>query len=317
MKRIFIIAAVLLIFSLALSVQAETVNRIAAVVNGEIITTYQIEKEITSRWSEAKDKKMPVSQIEVLRREILSNLIEEALIRQRIEELGINVSEDEIEAAVQDVQDQNRLTRSQLEEALQLQGMSFDEYRENLRKQILRFKLMGREVQSKIEVTNQEIRDYFREHIDNYREEPYMRISRISFSFPAGSTADQVETIRGKAQEALARLRRGEDFYAVLLSCSADKSAEGGDMGTFAKGELTPAFDRAAENLCENEVSDLVETPEGFHILKVTERSVGKVRHFDAVKDEIRDILMDQKREEGFKSWSQKLRKTAYIDIKL
>jgi peptidyl-prolyl cis-trans isomerase SurA len=317
MKRIFIMIAALLIFPLVLSAQAETVNRIAAVVNSEIITTYQIEKERTSRWSEAKGKEMPDPQMEALRREILANLIEEALIRQRIEELGISVSEEEIEAAVQDVQDQNKLTRSQLEEALRLQGISFDEYRENLHKQILRFKLMGREVQSKVEVTNQEIRDYFQEHMDDYKEEPYMRISRISFPLPALSTADQVETIRGKAQEALARLRAGEDFYAVLLSCSADKSAEGGDMGTFAEGELTPAFEKAAKDLRENEVSDLVEMPEGFHILKVTERSAGKVPPFDAVKNEIRDILMDQKKEEGFKSWSEELRKAAYIDIRL
>ena len=74
------------------------------------------------------------------------------------------------------MQKQNKLTREQLVQALQFEGMAFDEYRENLRKQILRFKLLGREVQSKVEVTNQEIRDYFRQHIDDYREAPFVRI---------------------------------------------------------------------------------------------------------------------------------------------
>jgi len=88
-------------------------------------------------------------------------------------------------------------------------------------------------------------------------------------------------------------------------------------MGTFAEGELTRDFERAVRDLKEGEVSGLVETPSGFHILQVTERNTGKIRQFDEVKEEIQRTLREQKTEERYKEWSQNLRKGAYIDIRL
>lgn len=312
MKRLFHIVAILLL--LPPLAAAETVSRIAAVVNTEIITTRQLDREVAERTGGGN---LPAAEMDSLRRKVLSELIEKTLAMQRVDELGIKVGEDEIESAIEDVQKQNHLTREQLIEALRFQGMDFEKYRENLRQQILRYKLLGREVQAKVEVTNNEIRDYFREHIDEYREEPFVRLSRITFPIPEKATTVQIDAIREKVREALGRLAQGEEFYTVLLSCTADKSAEGGDMGTFAEGELTPAFEKAVRGLKEGEVSGLVETPAGFHILQVTERSPGRVRQFDAVKEEIHRILRDLKTEERFKEWSEGLRKNAYIDIRL
>ena len=313
MKRHFHIIAILLLAP-GLAMATKTVSRIAAVVNSEIITTRQLDQEVAER---VKSGNIPASQMSDLRPQVLSELIEKTLLVQRADELGITVAEDEIDAAIDEVLKQNQLTREQLIEALQSEGMAFEKYRENLRQQILRYKLVGREVQARVEVTNTEIRDYFRENIEKYREDPFLRLSRMTFPIPAKAAADQVEAIRSKAQAALDRLKQGEEFYPVLLSYSADQSAEGGDMGTFAEGELTSAFERAVRDLKEGEISGLVETPAGFHILLVTERSSGKVRQFDTVKDEIQRILRDKKTEERFKEWSKGLRKEAYIDIRL
>ncbi|TFG39533.1 MAG: peptidylprolyl isomerase, partial [Syntrophobacterales bacterium] len=93
--------------------------------------------------------------------------------------------------------------------------------------------------------------------------------------------------------------------------------AEGGDMGSFGVGELTPAFDRALDGLEEGEISGLVETVDGFHILKMIGRQTGAVRQFDAVKGEISKTLTEQKTDEAFKTWAEGLRKSAYIDIRL
>lgn len=317
MKRLLTIVAVLLLVQLV-PARAETVSRIAAVVNDEIITTYQLELKVAERLdSQAAGTKFSAEEMGTLRQGVLSELIEEALVRQRIDELGLKVSDEEIEAAIQDVQRQNKLTREQLVQALQFEGMAFDDYRENLRKQILRFKLLGREVQSKVEVTNQEIRDYFREHIDDYREPPFVRLNSINFPVPEKATTVQAEAIRAKAEVALERLRQGEEFYAVLLSVSADQSANGGDLGSFQEGELTPAFERAIRGLKEGEVSGIVETPQGFHILQVATRSTGSIRQFDAVKGEIEKILAERKTEERYKEWAKGLRKNAYIDVRL
>jgi peptidyl-prolyl cis-trans isomerase SurA len=317
MKSLFAFVMLLLLAPIS-GARAETISRIAAVVNDDIITTHQLELKVAERLTaEARAQSLSAGEMVTLRRDVLAELIEETLIGQRIDELGLKVADEEVEAAVQDVEKQNRLTREQLIQALQREGMSFEAYRESLGKQILRFKLLGREVQSKVEVTNQEIRDYFRAHIDEFREPAYVRLARLSFPLPAKATAVQIEAVRTKAEAAHARLRQGEDFYSVLLASTADQSAEGGDLGTFKEGELTAAFERAVQGLKEGAFSALIETPDGFHILRVEERSPGKIRQFDEVQDEIQKAIADQKTEARFKEWAQSLRKNAYIDIRL
>jgi peptidyl-prolyl cis-trans isomerase SurA len=297
---------------------AQTLDRIAAVVNNDIITTYQLQQAMTAHQADgAAEGKSSASDQEARQREVLSKLIEDDLVQQRIEALKIQVSDEEVEGAIRDVEKQNKLTPEQLERALQAQGMSMTEYRQNLRKQILRFKLLGREVQSKVEVTHQDLLDYFREHIDDYRGTSYVRLSRISFPIPDGASAEQIAAVHKKAEAALARLHGGEDFNAVLQSFASDKSAVGGDMGEFSEGQLTPAFDRAIQDLKEGETTGLIQTSGGFHILKITERSSGKIRKFDTVKDEIRKTLEEQKSKERYKEWAAGLKKNAYIDIRL
>lgn len=308
MKKLFILAAALLL-AMPFSGRAETVDRIAAVVNNDIITTFQLDKEMARRQDGGSSPEE--------RRQALEALIEESLIAQRVAALGLKISEEELEAAVQDVQKQNKLTREQLVEALRLQGMDFAEYRESLRRQILRFKLLGREVQAKVEVTNQEVRDYFREHIDEFREAPNVRLHHLTFPIPARATGEQIETIRRQAEEALVRLRAGEEFTTVLLTYSADRRAQGGELGTFQAGELSAAFEAAVRPLQEGEVSEVVETPQGFHLLQVTERNPGRVRQFDSAKDEITKILTERNTEERFRQWSEELRKKAYIDVRI
>lgn len=314
MKKILFTAALLLV--LATSATAEVVDRIAAVVNNEIVTSVQLEKELAARLA-ADNKTLTGApgELPALRRKVLDGLIEEALIRQKIAELGLKASDDEVEAAIRDVQKQNKLTREQLEEALKAQGMGFAEYRETLGKQILRFKLIGREVQSKVEVTNQEIRDYFRDNIDQFREEPSTRLSRLTFPLNL-STPEQLAAVRAKAAGAMARLKQGEEFGVVLQSYKEEGSAEGGDMGSFAEGEITPAFAKAVEDLKDGGISEIVEAAGGLHILKVVEKSSGKVQQFDSAKDEIRKTLMEKKTEERFKSWAEGLKTGAYIDIR-
>jgi peptidyl-prolyl cis-trans isomerase SurA len=300
-RSILVIACLLL----PLNVAAEVVNRIAAVVNNEVITTNELEGEMAAQ-GRATD-----------RLEVLSRMIEEVLIRQRIVELQIRADDDEIEAAIRDIQRQNDLSREQLEEALQAEGISLTQYRQTLRDQILRYKLIGHEVQNKVEVSSQEIRDYFRENIDRFREMPNIHLSRMTFRISPRAGMTQVAEVRAMAEEALARLRQGEEFHAVLLSYTAGNKAEGGDMGSLPTRDLAPSFARAVGHLNAGEVSDLVETPDGFHLLRVEEKSDGRVRHFDSVKDDIRALLLEQKAEEGFRKWAQGLRANAYIEIRI
>ncbi len=316
MSRIFTLTLVLFFFAAA-NLPAKVINEIAAIVNSDVITTYQLDKAMDEQLSPSEKEALSPAGFKDKKHEILQGLIEETLMQQRAKELGLTVSDAEVEEAVKDVEKQNKLTRAQLEQALSAQGIDFADYKDNLRRQIQSFKLLGREVQSKLEVTNQEIRDYFKEHIDDYRGEPFIRLNHITFPIPERASRSQVDRVYDEAKEAKDRLQRGEDFYSVLLSYSADKKAEGGDLGTFGGGELSPAFERAVQGLKEGQSSDIITTPEGFHILFVVERSTGKIRHFDTVKDEISKKVIESKKAQSIKDWMDKLKKDAFIDIKI
>ncbi|MEJ2200303.1 MAG: SurA N-terminal domain-containing protein [Desulfuromonadaceae bacterium] len=317
MRHCCVLLTLLLLWSAAVA-QAKVVNRIAAVVNKDIITLYQVDRELEQRqFSQGGLAQLSEAELAALRQQVLPSLIEETLIAQRVEKQGLVVSEEEVEAAIDDVQRQNQLSRDDLIQALSLQGMDYTAYREKLRRQILRYKLLGREIKSKVDVSKQEMLDYFREHIEDYRQKPSVHLARISFSLSEKPTLAEIAGVRDLAQEALGKIRQGEEFFTVLLEYSASQLADGGDMGIFGEGELTPAFEQALAGLEEEQVSDLIETPMGFHILKIVDRQTGSVRQFDAVKDEIAKILTAKKTEEAFQVWSEELRKNADIDIRL
>jgi len=316
MKYFFIVFSILLMSSTFSS--AETVTRIAAVVNDEIITTFQLEKEVEKALHDPRvTPPSTEEERESFRRQVLDRLIEEALVRQRVEELGLQVGDEEVDEAIADVERSNRISREKLIEALAEQGLEFKEYRENLRQQILRFKLLGREVNAKVDVTIPEIEQYYREHLEDFRARPFVRLSRLSFYIPSKASAVQKGVLFDKAIKARQRLLSGENFDSVLAALAGEGNADGGDMGTFGEGELIPRFEEAIASLNEGGITDVVETESGYHVLVVTEKSAGKVKDLDAVRDRIETILRERKTEERFKEWSKGLREKAFIDIRL
>jgi peptidyl-prolyl cis-trans isomerase SurA len=317
MKRIVLLAATALLLT-ALPVGAQIVSRIAAIVNDEIITTGQLDREVEKRLTkESKGQPLSDELRNELRKELLPQLIEDTLINQRAKKLGIEIRPEEVDQAIEDVQRQNGISREQLKEALVTQGVTYDEYRIKLASQLLNFKLVGREIRSEVEVTNQELRDYLQKHLEDFRQAPYIRLSRISFLVPAGEDADQVAALRSLSREALQRLRGGEPFAEVLAAYSGSKGAEGGAMGTFGEGELTEPFAGAVSGLATGEVSEVVDTPQGFHLLYMEEKNPGRVPAFEEVKDQLSKLILERKRQEALEGWAKKLRDEAHIEIKL
>ncbi len=314
-KRFAILLATLLLSSIVAN--AEVVSKVAAVVNDSIITTYQLEKEFQEALAlNPGSANLGVAEKDKLRRQLLDKLIEEELVKERIKKLRLKVSDNDVEAAIEDVQRQNNLTREQLKSALQQQGMDFATYKDSLRKQILRFKLIGIEVQSKAEVTSAEAREYYREHLDDYREPPYMHLSRLTFPVPGKADKTKIAEIREQAVDAREKLAGGSSIDVLLVSY-ATTGVDGGDMGKFQVGELSGIFDRAVRDLETGQVSEVVEMPNAFFIFKMIERSSGEEKSFDKVSAEIERLLMEKKQDQAFKDWNQSLRKEAYIDIRI
>jgi peptidyl-prolyl cis-trans isomerase SurA len=313
--RIVLLAGMFCLAAMA-PARAEMVSRIAAVVNGDIITTYELDQALNAQLAKSPKQPSP-SQVGALRKDLLSRLIEEELIQQRIRSLRLQVSDEEVENAILDVQKQNQLTRAQLEQAIQSQGLTFADYRENLRKQILRYKLIGQEVRSKVDVSEREVLDYYRAHLEEYRLAPTVTLSAVTFPVPEKAGEAEREAIRNTAREAMARLRQGEALEQVAGSYRDSVGATGSSLGTLAEGELTPEFAKAVAGVEKGGLGTLTETDKTIIVLKVDDRSPAGLRQFETVRPEITQTLIDQKTDGRIKEWTQTLKQKSFIDIRL
>lgn len=315
MKRLGLFAIALCVWC-STATAAELVSRIAAVVNDDIITTYQLDQALQEQLARQGRQPSP-GQIDVLRRELLNRLIEETLVKQRIQTLNLTVSEEEIETAILDVQKQNKLTRQELEKAVLNQGISFENYRDNLRQQILRYKLIGADVRSKVDVTEQEIVEYYRAHLVEYRYPGEMVLSALSFPVPTASDEFQREAVLLAARQATERLRQGDSLDTVVATFRQEYGAKSFDLGSLVVGEISPEFSAALEPVSEGGYSDPVLSGDAIHVLLLHERKEGGLRPFEAAKGEIYQLISDQKTDAQLKEWTKGLERQAFIDIRL
>ena len=313
MKRFLLL---LLLLQLAASpLAAKTLTKVVAVVNNDIISSYQLDKAVLEALArDAQGNQLTSQQFEQLRERVLETLINEKLVEQRIKELGLTVPDPELNAAIEDVQRKNNLTAEQLQQAVEAQGMSFAAYRQQLKDEILRYKLLGREVNYKVQVTSGEIRDYFRAHIDEYRAKPQVRVSSISYEIPAAASETELAVLRKQANVTRDLLLGGEDFDSLLAS-QGDK-VFGGDMGSLVEDDLTIELRDALANLEVGQVSEPVLMNNHLHLFLVTERNPGDINLYDRVKSDIEKILEKEKTDLRFKEWAQELRDRSHIDIR-
>lgn len=315
MKRFGI--ALLLLCTIGLNAAtAEVISRIAAVVNKDIITTYQLDQKLQEQLAR-QDRQLSSAQLGAMRQELLARMIEETLVQQRIKALKLKVSEEEIETALLDVQKQNQLTRDELKAAVQAQGLDFDAYRENLSQQILRYKLIGEEVRRQVDVPEREVVEYYRAHLDDYRLAPEVRLSAIHFPVAKNAPAQERQKIRQIVDEAMASLQQNESLEQVVTRYKGTYGASGGVLGRFATGELTPEYAAAISTLEVGRFSEPVEAADAIHLLRVDERLPGRLRQFDSVRYEIYQMILDQKTDARMKEWTRALRAKSFIDIRL
>lgn len=298
---------------------AELISGVAAIVNDDIITSYELAHETTNLVGEMTKQKLPeAADKDKVRAAALSRLIDKKLIEQKIRELDIRVSEEEIKQSIEDVKKQNNLTQEALVAALAGQGLTFDQYRAQLKEQLERLRLMSQEVRAKIQVGEREMTAYYDANSAKFGGEENFHARHIFFKLDKDADTAELKRVMDTAAEVLKEAKSGKDFAALASKYSSDPTAakDGGDLGTFKKGEMLPELENSIITLNPGEISELVKTPAGFHIIKLEEKNSGKVKPFAEVKAEIEDILYKKKSEDRFNQWVTDLRKAAAIEIK-
>ena len=295
-------------------------NAVVAIVNDEIITLHDVNRAAQPAIVEAEKKgALNDTARNQIRRSALDHLIEKKLTEQKIKELNIRVSEEEIRQAIDDVRKQNNIpSQEALVTALAGQGLTFDQYRTQLQEQIEKLKLVSMEVRAKVLVGESEMRDYYTANLAKYTEDESFRARHIFFKTGEKATQDEMLRAKTTALAVLADAKGGKDFAELAKKFSEDPAArkDGGDLGSFKKGDMQPELEKTILSLKPGEVSELVSTPIGFHIIKLEARVVGVTKPFESVKSEIEEILYRKKSEERFSQWAKDLRGKASVEIR-
>jgi peptidyl-prolyl cis-trans isomerase SurA len=312
------------------SAEPLVIDRIAAVVNQEVITLSDVQETTlqqavavtASRGGLQPQPGDPAFAEAALTPQSLSQqlrrLIDRQLQEQAAAQHGIAVTDAELRQALDDINTRNRFASDdELTKALAAEGLTVEQYRRQLRVELLIAKLVNREVRGTVVLSPEEVQRYYQQHPDEFSLPERVKLRQIFLAAPAAQAEDHAGK-RARAQTIMEQLRSGAEFDQLARRFSDGPEAkEGGQLGWFTPGSLMPELDRAAFALQNGQVSELIESPLGWHILKLEEREGHRQESFDAIKEAVRSRLMEQRTQQRYEEWFLELRRNAYVDIRL
>jgi parvulin-like peptidyl-prolyl isomerase len=305
---------VLLLPSLALvpcASRAETIERVVAKVNGQIITLSEFQsRQVAAAQGARVDPAGVGAFLRQNNAKILQDAIDEILILQKAEDAGIRAPAAWIDEAIEGIKKENRITSDeQMQEALAREGLTLAELRENIERGVLRRIVMQRDVQPKIEASEADVRA------------EYERVKATEFTKPATVTLQEILIPEDKggialARELASRARAGEDFQELARTYStAPSRANGGDLGQLAQGDIHPDIEKVAFELSVGSVSDPLPVVGGYRLIRVVAKTTGSTTPFDAVKDRVRDRVMMTRFDKAYDDYVAELRKSSVVTL--
>jgi peptidyl-prolyl cis-trans isomerase SurA len=254
----------------------ELLDHIAAIVNDGLVLRSELDVQMVAVSKRLREQKVELPPESVLKTQVLERLIVQEIEVQRAKRIGLTISDEQLNSALQDIAARNKIPFDQLPTALQAQGVDYKQYRESMRKELTLSTLRQRDVIAHINVSPHEMEQYLARQ-ENAATNDEFNVSHILLSLPAAATPDQIEQIGAKAKDISARAAKGEDFGQLAIANSNSQTAlDGGQLG-WRKGNQLPQFILdLVTKMKPGDVSDPVRTPSGFHIVKLTERRSGE-----------------------------------------
>jgi peptidyl-prolyl cis-trans isomerase SurA len=298
----------------------DVIEEIIAQVNDRIIVLSEYKRSLETLRQDLQEGGANALDLEARFREqqkdALRDLIDRQLLVQKASEMGLNADTDVIKRLDEIRRGMNLPSMEALEEAAGKQGIIFEDFKENLRDDILRQWVIQREVGSTIQVTPAEIKAYYDEHQKELETPEGVNLLEILVSTEE-KTPEEIPALRAKAEEVLAKAKAGEDFAALAPQYSDDASASrGGSIGFFEKGSLSPEIEAAIATLQNNQVSEIVETRYGFMILKVTSRTKAGIPTLAEAEPRINERLYLQRIQPALREYLTRLRQESFISVK-
>ena len=309
MKPSFLILAAAFLTLAPFVSRGEVTDRIIAIVNDEVVTLREVERfvavEKKSRYSSMNEYTRNLQL-----REKLDQFIEGLLINQQAKKLKVEVTDKDVQETIDNIKKQNLITDTELKQQLKQDNIDYKEFIEGIKRSIIRTKVLARAVMQEMDLNDKSLKAYYDAHISDYAQEEY----RLQQVFVSSQKKDAPERVR----KAMHALEQDRPFGEVAKEFSDDASnALEGDMGFVKKGELIPELREAVKLLIPGTYSNVIRTPFGYHILKLTETRKVQAASFESVKESVRQRLFQIESEKRYKTYIAKLRSSSYIEVKI
>ena len=302
---------------------SKTVEEIIARVNNEIITRSEYDKSTATAEEEVRQDcqgKCTPEQLQTAledrKKTTLRDLVDQSLLAQRGKDMGISVETDVVKQLDQ-IRQQNKLaSMDDLEKAVSSQGLNWEDFKNSIRNRILTQKVISQEVGSHISIGESDGRKYYEEHKSEFVRPEQVALREIKVS-TEGKKEAELPDLRKKAETALNRVKDGEDFAGIAKRLSDGTTKEqGGYIGMFKRGELAKQLEEVVFKMKRNDLTDVIETKQGFLVLQVLEHYDEGEQSFEKVKNEIMDRLYNEKLEPAVREYLKTLREQSYVVIK-
>jgi peptidyl-prolyl cis-trans isomerase SurA len=289
--------------------RAEVTDKIIAIVNDDIVTLREVERYVAVQKKTRYSSMNEYVRNEALR-EKMDTFIEGLLITQQAKKLKIEVGEKDVEAAIENIKKQNLISDVELREQLKKEKIDYKDFADGIRSSITRSRVLARAIAQDVAVDDKSLREYYDRHKADFVEEEY-KLQHIFVS-------RQKENGATRAAAALEELDAGKAFGEVAREFSDEPSKEqGADIGFAKKEDLMPELREAIRPLTPGSYTRIVQTPYGYHILKLNEVRKGETLAFDVVTDKVKETLYQTESEKRYKDYVAKLKSTAYIEVKI
>ena len=290
------------------------VDGIAAQVGSDVVLVSEVLRMIKPTETRMRDAGVPDLEIAKLRAEGLERMIEWRLIEQQVRKLEFYASDEEIDATIQDIAQENDLSLEDLRRSVTSLGMTLPDYRAQIKRELERRKLVTTLIGSRIEVEDKELKEIYDARFSGQpREGEVVHLRQIMIGFGEEVGRDQ-KTARARADASAARIEAGEAFEVVALAVSEVAGKKGGDLGWIHMNRLAPWMVDVVKRLGPGEVSAVVDLPVGYCLLKLVERKQYEPVSFEAAKPELERELFERHLAREYEDWMAKLRKRTYVE---
>jgi parvulin-like peptidyl-prolyl isomerase len=321
MKRVF--PLVFIFFLLMLSTSSGKVfDRVVGGVDGEVITLSEVDNAMPD-YGKANilDEGNPLDKeirLRQARKEVLEQLIEEKLLQKVASRFGIKIEKEDIDKAMERIRQEGFKSDDQMKKDLAANGFTMEGYRHFLTAQIRRARIIEALIKPDVSMAENKLREYYESHAGNYIS-PEVKVSQILIQVPHEATAKDWQTAKKKMEMVLQGLKSGTTFekMAAVYSDDAASARSGGDLGFFTKGEMVPMLEQVVFNMEVGAVSGVIQSSQGLHLLKVTERKPGSIPSFEEAKGRAMADYYQQEVARLYAKWLQDLKAHSSVEIKL